>query len=31
MRIPNLSKIGIEESEYSQLKGWVNIFNKIIE
>jgi hypothetical protein len=21
MRIPNLSKIGIEESEYSQLKG----------
>ena len=31
MRIPNLSKIGIEESEDSQLKGSVNIFNKIIE
>jgi hypothetical protein len=31
MRRPNLSKIGIEESEDSQLKGSGNIFNKIIE
>jgi hypothetical protein len=31
MRRPNLRKIGIEESEESQLKGPVNIFNKIIE
>jgi hypothetical protein len=31
MRRPNLRIIGIEESEESQLKGPVNIFNKIIE
>jgi hypothetical protein len=31
MRRPNLRKIGIEESEDSQLKGPVNIFNKIID
>jgi hypothetical protein len=31
MRKPNLRIIGIEESEDSQLKGPVNIFNKIIE
>jgi wobble nucleotide-excising tRNase len=31
MRRPNLQVIGIEESEDSQLKGTVNIFNKIIE
>jgi len=31
MRTPNLRIIGIEESEDSQLKGPVNIFNKIIE
>ena len=31
MRRPNLSIIGIEESEDSQLKGPVNIFKKIIE
>ena len=31
MRRPNLRIIGIEESEDSQLKGSVNIFNKIIE
>jgi hypothetical protein len=31
MRRPNLRIIGIEESEDSQLKGTVNIFNKIIE
>jgi hypothetical protein len=31
MRRPNLSRIGIEESEDSQLTGPVNIFNKIIE
>jgi hypothetical protein len=31
MRRPNLWIIGIEESEDSQLKGPVNIFNKIIE
>jgi hypothetical protein len=31
MRRPNLRKTGIEESEDSQLKGPVNVFNKIIE
>jgi hypothetical protein len=31
MRRPSLRKIGREESEDSQLKGPVNIFNKIIE
>jgi hypothetical protein len=31
MRIPNLMIVGIEESEDSQLKGPVDIFNKIIE
>jgi hypothetical protein len=31
MRKPNLRIIGIEESQDSQLKGPVNIFNKIIE
>jgi hypothetical protein len=31
MRRPNLRMIGIEESEDSQLKGPVNIFNKIME
>ena len=31
MRRPNLRIIGIEESEDSQLKGSVNIFNKIIK
>ena len=31
MRNPNLRIIGIEESEDFQLKGPVNIFNKIIE
>jgi hypothetical protein len=31
METPNLRIIGIEESEYSQVKGLVNIFNKIIE
>ena len=31
MRRPKLRIIGIEESEDSQLKGQVNIFNKIIE
>ena len=31
MRKPNLRIIGIEKSEDSQLKGPVNIFNKIIE
>jgi hypothetical protein len=31
MRRPNLRIIGIEESEDSQFKGLVNIFNKIIE
>jgi hypothetical protein len=30
MRRPNLRKIGIEEREDSQLKGPVNISNKII-
>ena len=31
MRRPNLSIIGIDEKEDFQLKGPVNIFNKIIE
>ena len=31
MRRPNLRIIGIDESEDLQLKGPVNIFNKIIE
>ena len=31
MKRPNLRIIGIEECEDSQLKGPVNIFNKIIE
>jgi hypothetical protein len=31
MRRPNLRIIGIQEIEDSQLKGTVNIFNKIIE
>jgi hypothetical protein len=31
MRRPNLRIIGIEESEDPQLKGPVNIFNKVIE
>jgi hypothetical protein len=31
MRRPNLRIIGIEESDNSQSKGPVNIFNKIIE
>jgi hypothetical protein len=31
MRIPKLRIIGIEESEYSQLKWPVNISNKILE
>ena len=31
MRRPNLRIIGIEKCEDSQLKGPVNIFNKIIE
>jgi hypothetical protein len=31
MRRPNLRIIGIEESEDSQIKGPVNIFNRIIE
>jgi hypothetical protein len=31
MKRPNLRIIGIEESEDSQLKGPVNIFNKILE
>jgi hypothetical protein len=31
MRRPNLRMIGIEESEDSQLKGPINIFNKIID
>jgi hypothetical protein len=30
MRRPNLRIIGVEESEDSQLKGPVNIFNKVI-
>jgi hypothetical protein len=31
VRRPNLRVIGIEKSEDSQLKGPLNIFNKIIE
>ena len=31
MRRPNLGIIGVEDSENSQLKGPVNIFNKIME
>jgi hypothetical protein len=31
MRTPKLRIIGIDENEYYQLKGTVNIFNKIIE
>ena len=31
MRTSNLSTIGIEESKESQVKGTVNVFNKIIE
>jgi hypothetical protein len=31
MRRPNLGMIGIDENESFQLKGSVNIFNKIIE
>jgi hypothetical protein len=31
VRKPNLRIIGIEEREDSQLKGPINIFNKIIE
>jgi hypothetical protein len=31
MRRPNLRIVGIKESKDSQLKGPVNIFNKIIE
>ena len=31
MRNPNLRIIGIEENEDSQLKGPINIFNKIVE
>jgi hypothetical protein len=31
MRRQGLRKIGIEESKDSQLKGTVNIFNKIVE
>jgi hypothetical protein len=31
MRRPNLRIIDIEQSEDSQLKGSVNIFNKLIE
>ena len=31
MKRSNLKIIGIEESEDSQLKGPINIFNKIIE
>jgi hypothetical protein len=31
MRRPNLRRIGIEEKEDFQLKGPVNVFNKIIE
>jgi hypothetical protein len=31
MRKPNLRKIGIDENEDYQLKGTVNILNKIIE
>jgi len=31
MKGPNLRLIGIEQSEDSQIKGPVNIFNKIVE
>jgi hypothetical protein len=31
MRRPNLRIIGVEESKDSQVKGPINIFNKIIE
>ena len=31
MKKPNLRIIGVEESEDFQLKGPVNVFNKIIE
>ena len=31
MKRPNIRIIGIEENEYFQLKGPVNIFNKMIE
>jgi hypothetical protein len=31
MRRPNLRIIDVEDSEDSQLKGSINIFNKIIE
>jgi hypothetical protein len=31
MRRSNLRIIGVDENEYFQLKGPVNIFNKIIE
>jgi len=31
MRKPNLKIVGREESKDSQLKGTVNMFNKIIE
>jgi hypothetical protein len=31
MRRQNLRIIGIEESEDSQIKGLVNIFNKIVD
>ena len=31
MRRPNLRIIGIEEAEEHQLRGTVNIFNKIVE
>jgi hypothetical protein len=31
MRKPNVRIVGIKESDDSQLKGPVNIFNKIIE
>jgi hypothetical protein len=31
MRRPNLRIIGVDENEYSQLKGPASIFNKIIE
>jgi hypothetical protein len=31
MKTSNLRTIGIEESKGSQLKGTVNIFNKVIE
>jgi hypothetical protein len=31
MRRPNLRVIGVDDNEYFQIKGPVNIFNKIIE